>query len=335
MNNMREQILQWVEQGAIQADKTDQAMALVDAQPQAIEWYAFLGKLLLWLGAVSTGFGVIFFFAYNWDDLHRWQKFAVVETVLVLSAAWAWLSTSRIVTTIALTAVSLLTGAGLALFGQTYQTGADPWQLFAMWAVLITPLALISASAILWLLWLLLVHVAVFLAMQHMHWFWGFLNGAVGGFWLVFGINAILAVAFEWLGGRTQPVKMLHICISMSHRVMAQITVLLALTAVSWLAAYAIFESGNKTVVGLPVYVLSVIAVIYLYQHWRRDLLLLAGAAFSIIFVVICLVAQGMGDALSEGLLLLIALLIIILSTLAGIWLKRVASAWSQENGNE
>ncbi len=39
----------------------------------------------------------------------------------------------------ALLLATLLLGVFLALFGQTYQTGADPWQLFANWALLILP----------------------------------------------------------------------------------------------------------------------------------------------------------------------------------------------------
>ena len=37
--------------------------------------------------------------------------------------------------------VFLITGGLFASIGQTYQTGADPWQLFALWAALGLPLA--------------------------------------------------------------------------------------------------------------------------------------------------------------------------------------------------
>ena len=39
----------------------------------------------------------------------------------------------------ALLAAALLTGGLLALIGQTYQTGADTFELFATWAALILP----------------------------------------------------------------------------------------------------------------------------------------------------------------------------------------------------
>jgi hypothetical protein len=42
-----------------------------------------------------------------------------------------------------LSLLALLNIGGLfAYFGQTYQTGADPWQLFSLWAALSLPLCL-------------------------------------------------------------------------------------------------------------------------------------------------------------------------------------------------
>ena len=44
-------------------------------------------------------------------------------------------------------------GGLFAYFGQTYQTGADPWQLFAWWAALALPLCLGVRSDVLWAPW--------------------------------------------------------------------------------------------------------------------------------------------------------------------------------------
>jgi len=52
-------------------------------------------------------------------------------------------------------------GALFAYFGQTYQTGADPWQLFALWALLGLPLCLGARSDVLWAPWALVVVTAI------------------------------------------------------------------------------------------------------------------------------------------------------------------------------
>ena len=63
----------------------------------------------------------------------------------------------------ALLVAAILLGVLLALFGQTYQTGADTWELFATWAALITPWVIVGRFAGLWMLWLALLNVAIVL----------------------------------------------------------------------------------------------------------------------------------------------------------------------------
>ena len=58
---------------------------------------------------------------------------------------------------------SIITGSLLALFGQIYQTGADTWQLFFAWAILITPWVVIARFPALWLLWLGLINAFLLL----------------------------------------------------------------------------------------------------------------------------------------------------------------------------
>ena len=49
---------------------------------------------------------------------------------------------------------ALLVGALLALVGQTYQTGADTFELFAVCAAAILPWVLVACFPTLWVLWL-------------------------------------------------------------------------------------------------------------------------------------------------------------------------------------
>ena len=57
--------------------------------------------------------------------------------------------------------LGLLTGALLALTGQVYQTGADTYELFGWWAVLILPWVLVGRFSPLWLVWLALLNLTV------------------------------------------------------------------------------------------------------------------------------------------------------------------------------
>jgi uncharacterized membrane protein len=105
------------------------------------------------VGAGCTGLGVIFWVAANWDLLSRLQQFCLLQG-LVLSSYLAVAASARGRVLFGLPAL-FATGGLFAYFGQTYQTGADTWQLFAIWAVLVLPLALCARSDAVWSAWII------------------------------------------------------------------------------------------------------------------------------------------------------------------------------------
>ena len=105
------------------------------------------------------GFGLILFIAANWDAIGRFERFGLVGAVIAAGAlASAASSLLRIPGLLLATA-----GAGgmLALIGQTYQTGADPWSLFALWAALSLPWAVAARTDALWTPWSLIAMTAI------------------------------------------------------------------------------------------------------------------------------------------------------------------------------
>jgi uncharacterized membrane protein len=116
------------------------------------------------LGGTLLGLGLIFWIAANWDALGRFGRFAVLQaTVLAMGLGALWRPTWR--APLALL-VLLAIGGLFAHFGQTYQTGADPWQLFALWAALTLPLALSARSDIVWAPWVLVAFTGIALWIQ-------------------------------------------------------------------------------------------------------------------------------------------------------------------------
>jgi len=127
-------------------------------------WARWARHALLALGLGHLLAGAAFFFAYNWADLPDLAKFAVVEAgIAVAVAAALWRGADRPEGAGALVVATVLTGVLLAVIGQVYQTGADPWQLFALWAALALPWALASKNAAHWLVWLVVLHIAAVL----------------------------------------------------------------------------------------------------------------------------------------------------------------------------
>ncbi len=131
-------------------------------EPAALEWWLPRGVALL--GSALIGLGGVFWIAANWDTLGRLGQFALLQgAVLVMGVGAMWHAPARV--PLGLLAL-LAMGALFAYFGQTYQTGADPWQLFALWAALALPLCLALRSDALWTPWSLLAMTAVALWVQ-------------------------------------------------------------------------------------------------------------------------------------------------------------------------
>ena len=144
--------------------------------------------MLLFIGSALILSGVVFFFAYNWDAISRFQKLGIMEFAVISCALAAYFrGLSKITGQILLLCAAVLTGVLLAVYGQIYQTGADAYELYFTWAALIFGWTLISKFQPLWLVWLVVLNVgAVFyfesfnsLRYEFLHLILAFVNGLV------------------------------------------------------------------------------------------------------------------------------------------------------------
>lgn len=139
-----------------------QQLAGFDAEPASLARRWALGVAVL--GAALGGLGIIFWIAANWASLGRFGRFALLQSVVAVMCVGAL---ARPAARAPLSLLALLAIGGLfAYFGQTYQTGADAWQLFALWALLSLPLALAVRSDVVWTPWTLVAMSAVALWVQ-------------------------------------------------------------------------------------------------------------------------------------------------------------------------
>jgi uncharacterized membrane protein len=159
-------LLRLAQAGTLSAAALDAALILAGKRPDATGWWRWAARLCLCFGAAGVLFGVIFTVAYNWEEINAllgcWGKFATLELIIIgltLAAYWRGLDTA--VGRVALISSMVLVGPLLALFGQTYQTGADTFTLFLTWAFLVLPWALASRNASAWLLVIVLFETAM------------------------------------------------------------------------------------------------------------------------------------------------------------------------------
>ncbi|NNK37048.1 MAG: DUF2157 domain-containing protein [Xanthomonadales bacterium] len=324
----RSEVIGWIENGTVPADRIQSALQVTGILPDTGRWLRFLDRLMLALGALSLAASVVFFVAFNWDRLGRFAQFALLQGLLIVAVLFAVKRGPGVLSTqLGLTVAAILLGALLALFGQTYQTGADPWQLFACWALLIVPWVLASRFAPLWLLWLLLLNLSLlqyydsafgllgvaFFTKDDLAWLLLLVNTAAWALWELAGRR------FDWLSTRRSGRWAVRLVATVSGAVMTV------------LVLRAIFDPQT---LAPPVWLVYFAWLVIVYRVYRRtlpDLFILAGACLSLIVSFTSLFAELMlkgGDlALS---FLLLALLVVAQAAFAAVWLRRVHSEGSR-----
>lgn len=91
------------------------------------------------LGASSLLTAIVYFFATNWEQLNRWEKF-VPAFLLILGfyGLSVWLSHQagrQFLSKLSLFASCVSFGVGAGLIGQTYNSHADSYTLFTIWFI--------------------------------------------------------------------------------------------------------------------------------------------------------------------------------------------------------
>lgn len=128
--------------------------------PSTAQWRRFTLNALGLAGISSLSAGGVFFLAANWQLMNRWQRFSLFEALFLLSAVVAWHARAESLwRQAALAALTVLGGVLLGLYGQTYQTGADTYELFLTWATIALPFAWLSRHPAHWALWALIANI--------------------------------------------------------------------------------------------------------------------------------------------------------------------------------
>jgi len=313
----RDDILDYVAQGRLAPQNLRRAMALAGLLPDAAAWRTFTDRLLLWAGTCMLGAALVFFLAYNWQDLGRFAKFALAEGALALAIVAIWrLGTESLGGKAALLAGAICVGALLALIGQVYQTGADTFELFASWAVAILPWVIVARFAALWVLWLAIVNLAVALYFDARPGVFGVLFGTQHQLWILFAINSAAVLVLEWVRARGAG--------WLERRWSIQLAGTASGALITALAMMAIFGWRWRPVSALavPVWIAWLALVYWVYRKRTLDLYLLAGAALSVIVVTASFLAKHLLKHDAAGAWLLIGVVVIALSALAGWWLR-------------
>ncbi|CAB3665475.1 GDYXXLXY domain-containing protein [Achromobacter pestifer] len=289
-------------------------------------WRQFLARSTLWLGVLLLGSAAICWVAANWQDMTKVQRFAGTQGLLAISAlaaAWAGLrlrgtpGVRRSIPGALLALAGILLGALLALLGQTYQTGADTWELFAWWALLLLPWALAAGSQVVWLLWVLVLNVAAALWLGERMFTWLLVIGGSDAFSLLMaGLNLLLLLGWELAARRWRASTVF------GPRILAAL-VISALVMALMLSSFL----GNVATFNGIAWIAVTLGLGFYYHRGRRDLIILAMLAAGVICVSLRFVGEWL-LRLEPGVwaALPLAALLMAEAVLAARWLRQLAA---------
>lgn len=329
MNENRHQILKWQQEGHINNDSIEDSLTLGGGKNTHAQWVTYLSRSVLWLGVMALASGIIFFFAYNWDDMSDSFKFSLVQALIVICLFFITQTKQTSVANTALVfLLSMLLGSLFALFGQTYQTGKDPWQLFFLWSICVIPLAFYSKSSSLWLMWLVLINLTLHLYIDVHRTFIGFLFFNRLHVMLVFVlINVFAAVLFEILSSASLK--------QIVNRIASQTAIVVSMIYISLSSLNFIFKPDTH-MPELVIFLLWMPAIYYLYRKKSIDVLVMASWAVAAAVFILGLIGKAIGDDMDGMAFLIFGLLIIGSSTLIIKWLIfLLAESRKQEKGHE
>lgn len=305
----------WRRDGRLPASLT------TDAAPDAGQWRGFLDALALWLGVALCAAAAVCFIAANWDAMGRFARLGVMEVALVAATLAAWrLGLARPAGQAALALATVLLGGLLAVVGQTYQTGADTWELFALWTALALPWTLAARNTAQWLGWALLLDLAVGLR----------LGLRTADLWLPEAGVALplglldLALAAVWAGvAWRRP--------DLTGPLGARLLAVAAIGLLSWSAMLHIVEAPRDMpfsirALAVTTWAAATLAVGAVALRGHRDVPLLAMLMLGAIGVVTCALGKVLlDDHPWSGLYLVMGLAVMVQATLAVVVLRRLA----------
>jgi len=261
-------------------------------------WHKFLKFLFLTLAIGFLVTGIIFFFAYNWDDLNKFVKLGIIQALLIAGTIFIVIGKSPPpIKNIVLTGLSMLVGALFAVFGQIYQTGANAYDFFLGWTVFITVWVIVTNYTPLWLIYSILLNTTFFFFSQQVAYNWSDTTIV----WSFILINLLMLLTFLFLEKYKTNFSLdnwFYDILKLAIASCCTIAIILlkesdnvAVNIISFIAIAAIYliaikqSKNDKSIYNLALITLSIIISIiyYLIIHINEEIGILMIGLFSVI----------------------------------------------------
>lgn len=307
--------------GVLDGPQLERSLAVAGYRPTTASWSAYLYWHALIIGVVLLAAGAVFFVAANWSGLPGSIRMGIVGSAMVIATLIGGYLGDTLAGRATTLLGGLLFGPLLAVYGQVYQTGADAWQLFATWTLVLVAYGILVRFSGTWVLALLGLHVATFAWIDQelgTDLYEGSGAFVLAGLALVDG--TLVALADRLTHGRERDV-------------IAHAAAFFGLAVALPFGVLALFEDelAFTTVPGLAVLLGGLLAIWLMYRWRRPDLGMLAAFAAVITILTAMLCGRILFDALDAELFGVAALGVIVCAQVWGF--TRWLLAWRREHG--
>lgn len=220
-------------------------------RPTMQSWVNFAMTALMAVGTGLVLSGIIFFFAYNWADLHHLTKLGIIATAIAALAIGAcFCRKNRLAQQMLLLGASVMVGVLMAVYGQSYQMQADSG--FLVWALFILLWAIVADFDPLWLVFAIVLQVGVYYAFENNRlWYHEFTMSYITALGLI-ALAALLPL----------------LCSKIRERSKWFMDTLFAMAAIVTVIQLVL----NYGKIGNLFFLLPFLAVAGLYGYWKRSL---------------------------------------------------------------
>ena len=313
--------------GEIDKEARDYALNFLYPHKQLRLW---ISNLLLVLGVALLLSGIVYFFAFNWAEMSNLLKLTSIQVGIVGCVIGAYFySLKRIEGQLLLFSASLLVGVFMAVFGQIYQTGADAYQLFMTWSILILGWTIISKFPAQWVLWLIIANIFIIL------WWEEFLQPSRSVSLIIFAyltlFNGTALVVYEYFAK-----KKLYEWLNV--RWLKILLVIMVLTYMMFPISGLILEDSKQhipaLVIGSVIALIGYVVMYLFYRYKRPDIIILVCWVVSVCTIVEILIFKTLSHSSSSELILFFvgAILTLAVFSSAVILLRKTAKKMEMSN---
>lgn len=259
------------------------------------DWSKFIRTFLMSLGIAFFVSGVIFFFAYNWADLHKFAKLGLVQVLLIAMVMVATFSSfDKNVKGIILVGAGMLVGALFAVFGQIYQTGANAYDFFLGWTLFIALWVFVADFSTMWFMFLALINITI----------WQYFEQVLGRLDEVIMLDLLFVINVLYLLG----LKALHHFGKIENVPvwLERVIVLFSLAYLTFNLSFQIVDNFSWSVLTFFLAV-SALPLGWYYGKRKKDTFFIATIGLSTILIFLSLLIKGLfevGDGIGAFFLL-------------------------------